>query len=93
MKQTAVKFSKQALKEVKKLPQDIRFSLMQWVTYLETIGVVETRKIKGYHDEPLKGERKGQRSVRLNKAYRAIYTETVKGKIEVMIVEVNKHKY
>ena len=37
------------------------------------MGLRETRKIKGYHDEPLQGDRKGQRSIRLNKAYRAFY--------------------
>ncbi|STX29298.1 Uncharacterised protein [Legionella beliardensis] len=28
---------------------------------------METRKSPGWHDEPLKGERAGQRSIRLNK--------------------------
>ena len=27
----------------------------------------ETSEIKGFHDEPLKGTRKGQRSIRLNR--------------------------
>lgn len=36
-------------------------------------GLYEVRKIPGYHDEPLKGKRTGQRSIRLNRAYRAIY--------------------
>jgi proteic killer suppression protein len=35
--------------------------------------LLEVRKIKGFHDEPLKGNRKRQRSIRLSKAYRAIY--------------------
>jgi hypothetical protein len=37
-------------------------------------------------------ERKGQRSIRLNKAYRAIYVES-DGGIEICIIEVNKHEY
>jgi proteic killer suppression protein len=45
-------------------------------------------------DEPLSGDRKGQRSVRLNRAYRAIYIQNKDGEIElVTIIEVNKHKY
>jgi proteic killer suppression protein len=56
-------------------------------------GLSEVRKIPGYHDEPLKGDRKGQRSIRLNIAYRAIYM-VVKGVINfVEIQEVNKHEY
>ena len=30
-------------------------------------------KANGYKDESLKGKRKGQRSIRLNKSYRLIY--------------------
>ena len=47
-----------------------------------------------YHDEPLKGDRKGQRSVRLNKGYRVIYEETESGNLVLIAVqEVNKHEY
>ena len=53
-----------------------------------------TRLLPGYHDETLKGERKGQRSVRLNKGYRVIYEETETGNIVLISVpEVNKHEY
>jgi proteic killer suppression protein len=48
---------------------------------------------RGYHDEPLKGARAGQRSIRLSRAYRAIYE--VKGGTAkfVSIEEVSKHDY
>jgi proteic killer suppression protein len=42
---------------------------------VEEQGIEEAREIPGYHDEPLRGEREGQRSVRLSRAYRAIYIE------------------
>ena len=45
-----------------------------------------------FHDEPLKGERKGQRSVRMNKAYRIIYV-VIKDRIHIELIEVNKHEY
>jgi len=46
------------------------------------------------HKVILKGERKGQRSIRLNIAYRAIYTIKENGIIEFAYVEeVNKHDY
>jgi proteic killer suppression protein len=52
------------------------------------------RKIPGFHDEPLKGDRKGQRSIRLSKAYRAIYVIGNSGNIEIAeIIEVHKHDY
>jgi proteic killer suppression protein len=57
-------------------------------------GLRETRKSPGFHDEPLRGNRNGQRSVRLNKAYRAIYVEKIDGTVEfIEVVEVNKHEY
>lgn len=38
--------------------------------------------------------RKGQRSIRLSKAYRAIYIIDKSGKMEIVeIIEVNKHDY
>jgi proteic killer suppression protein len=56
------------------------------------VGIWESRKIPGYHDEPLRGDRQGQRSVRLNRAYRVFYIEA-DNKIEILVIEVNKHEY
>lgn len=47
----------------------------------------------GYHDEPLKGRRAGQRSIRLSRAYRAIYEIRVDDVTFVSVEEVNKHDY
>lgn len=89
-----VEFTKLAEKSLNKLPVEIINSLMLWIKYLQAIGLVETRKISGYHDEPLKGDRKGQRSIRLNRSYRAIYIVSKSGDLEIVkIMEVNKHKY
>lgn len=61
---------------------------------VERVGLAEVRKLSGYHDEPLKGTRKGQRSIRLNRAYRAIYIEHKDGKIQIVeVIEVSKHEY
>ncbi len=62
-----------ALKLLRKLPKFIAEKLASWVDSVEHDGLEEVRKVPGFHDEPLKGDRKGQRSIRLNKAYRAIY--------------------
>jgi proteic killer suppression protein len=64
------------------------------VALVEESGIHETRKYKGFHDEPLKGNREGQRSVRLNRTYRAIYVEHKSGEVELIeVIEVNKHDY
>ncbi len=89
-----VKISKQAEKELRKLPRHIVEALMLWVHDVETSGLEIVRKIPGYHDEPLKGDRKGQRSIKLNRSYRAIYVVNSDGTIDfVEVKEVNKHKY
>ena len=59
--------------------------LLAWVGNVEAKGLEEVRKLPGYHDEPLKGQRQGQRSIRLSRAYRAIYV--VRGE-EVTFVHV-----
>jgi proteic killer suppression protein len=52
------------------------------------------RKLPGFHDEPLKGRRKGQRSIRLSRMYRAIYVVKRDGSLEfVSVEEVSKHEY
>jgi proteic killer suppression protein len=88
-----VEISSCAKKEIKKLPKYITVKLLSWIENLEEYGLAETSKIKGYHDEPLKGKRKGQRSIRLSKAYRAIYVIKNNEVEFVLIEEVNKHEY
>ncbi len=89
-----VQLSAKAKKDITKLPIFIVSKLLAWVDDVEIRGVEEVRKIPGYRDEPLKGDRKGQRSIRLNKAYRAIYVIKYDGTLEfIEIKEVNKHEY
>ncbi|MFO7753919.1 MAG: type II toxin-antitoxin system mRNA interferase toxin, RelE/StbE family [Desulfobacteraceae bacterium] len=84
--------NKKARKQLKNLPKHIIANLRAWINEVETVGINETRKVKGYHDEPLKGNRSGQRSVRLSKAYRAFYIER-DDRIVIEVIEVNKHDY
>lgn len=91
---TKVELTKSAYQALKKLPLHIVKKLQTWVVQVEMVGLQETRKLGGFHDEPLKGNRQGQRSIRLNRSYRAIYTEGLRGEIKlVTIIEVNKHDY
>jgi len=86
--------SPKAKDELKKVPSYIARKLGSWMDAVSHDGLFEVRKIKGYHDEPLKGNRIGQRSIRLNIAYRAIYEIKKNGKTELVSVEeVNKNDY
>jgi len=90
---TRVEITKLAAKQLRKVPQHIIDNLMIWVAAVEHDGLEETRKVPGYHDEPLKGDRAGQRSIRLSRAYRAIY-EIKDGTAKfVSVEEVSKHDY
>lgn len=91
---TEVELSRQAKKQLKKVPNHIVRKFVQWSKDVMLQGLEEVRKIPGYHDEPLLGKRKGERSIRLSKAYRAIYILKKDGSVEfVYIEEVNKHEY
>jgi proteic killer suppression protein len=89
-----VKLSRNALKDLKKVPLYIAIKLQAWVDDVGHRGLSNVRKTPGYHDEPLKGSLIGQRSIRLSRAYRAIY-KIDKNKVVrfVEILEVNKHEY
>lgn len=87
-----VQYDTKIEKNLNKLPLHILHKFRLLVDLVNNNGIAETRKIAGFHDEPLQGDHKGQRSIRLNKAYRAIYTED-KQSIIITVIEVNKHDY
>lgn len=89
---TKVSSTKAFEKDLKKVPDFIRKKVMLWIFLVETNGLAQVMKSPGFHDEPLKGERKGQRSVRMNKAYRLIY-RVIEDRIHIELLEVNKHDY
>jgi proteic killer suppression protein len=89
-----VTISKQAEKQLRQLPIHVVLKLQGWIDGIKIQGLREIRKRPGYHDESLKGKRKGERSIRLSKAYRAIYTIEKDGTIQfIEIQEVTKHEY
>jgi len=86
--------SKRRLKELKRSPFYIQEKFRGWVGDVNKIGLMEVRKHPGWHDEPLQGVRRGQRSIRLNKQWRAIYVIREDNSIEfVEIIEVIPHEY
>ena len=83
-----------ARKDLKKLPSHILRKFEFWAKQVTIEGVRKVRKISGFHDEPLRGTRKGQRSIRLSKSYRAIYRVLQNNSIElIQVEEINKHEY
>lgn len=91
---TKVLMSRRAEKDLSKAPRYIADKLIGWIESVRTDGLQIVRRIPGYHDEPLKGKRSEQRSIRLSRSYRAIYETKKDGKIEfVSIEEVTKHDY
>ncbi|MEY3901270.1 MAG: hypothetical protein RL189_576 [Pseudomonadota bacterium] len=89
-----VRISHKAQNDLRSIPKPILVKLRAWIDAVERLGLREVRRVPGYHDEPLRGRRESQRSIRLNKAYRAIYEIRSNGTLEfVSIEEVNKHDY
>lgn len=81
-------------KEILKLPPYIYHKLRKWIFGVEELGLEEMRKISSFHDEPLQGQRFGQRSIRLNRSYRAFYIAKQVGVVRtITVIEVNKHDY
>ena len=90
---TRVRLSKRAQKDLGSVPRHVAIKLGAWSADVAVRGIEEVRKVPGYHDEPLKGTRAGQRSIRLSRAYRAIYIIDNDGAEFVSVEEVNKHDY
>lgn len=99
---TEVRITKKAEKDLRKIPKHLIASLKEWILKVQMLGLEEVRKQPGYHDEPLQGKRDGQRSIRLNRAYRMIYEIVEEKNAEqnstviikfISIEEVNKHEY
>lgn len=89
-----VELSKLAQKQLRRVPVYVARKLFAWVEAVEHDGLEEVRKIPGFHDEALLGDRRGQRSIRLSLAYRAIYEVRRDGGVELARVEeVTKHDY
>jgi toxin HigB-1 len=94
MSEYDVLIEKEAKKGLKNAPRNVQNKFFKWVDLVESIGLPAVCKIPGFHDEPLKGKRKSQRSIRLNRAWRAIYRVESPGKVTLVLVEeISKHEY
>jgi toxin HigB-1 len=83
-----------ARRQLRQAPGHIVDKLMAWIEAVEEDGLEATRRVPGFHDEPLRGNRRGQRSIRLSRQWRAIYEARTEGGIQlVSIEEVTPHVY
>jgi len=89
-----VVLGRNARADLRVAPRHVAAKLLYWLDEVERNGLEETRKQPGFHDEPLKGRRAGQRSIRSSRAYRAIYDIRRDGAVTfVQVEEVSKHDY
>ena len=89
-----VVLAQRARQQLRQAPAHSVSKLMAWIEAVEEDGLESTRRIPGFHDEPLKGKRRGQRSIRLSRQWRAIYELQADDSIQfVSIEEVTPHDY
>lgn len=79
-------------KVCKKLPKDIVKKYELWKDIIFRHGPDKLREFPGFHDEKLKGKRKGQRSSRLSLQYRVIYA-VERNIVTVFVLEITPHNY
>lgn len=79
-------------KVCRKLPATVVKKYELWKAIVFRHGPEKLREFPGFHDEGLKGSRKGQRSSRLSLQHRVIYR--VEGEtVTVFVLEITPHKY
>ena len=82
-----------AEKDLMRTPKALVIKFQKWVDDIEKYGLEEVRKVRGWHDHSLKGDRAGQRAIYLNKKWRAVYA-IEGGEVKfVKVVEVHAHEY
>ncbi len=89
-----VRWERRVEKQLDTLPEYVVGSFFDWVRAVERDGMDAVRKLPGYHDERLKGQLRGARSVRLTLAYRVLYFQTTELGIKIaQVTRVSKHDY
>jgi proteic killer suppression protein len=91
---SGVLIAERARRQLRRAPGHIVSKLMAWIEAVEEDGLEATRRVLGFHDESLKGKRRGQRSIRLSRQWRAIYEIRTNGGAQLVSVEeVTPHVY
>ena len=83
---------KNAIKQLKTIPDDVLKRYEKWKDVVAISGPKGLKQIKGFHDEALHGEWKGYRSSQLNIQYRIIY-KIENEQLYVKVIKVTAHDY
>ena len=83
---------RRVLRQVKGLPQDTLKRYEKWKDIVTISGPEGLRLIKGFNDEPVRGEWKDHRSSRLGKQFRVIY-RIERDQVLVQVVTITAHDY
>ena len=83
---------RRVVRHLPKIPEDILKRYEKWKDIVVMSGPQGLRAIRGFRDEPLKGEWKGHRSSRLGGQYRVIYLIEAQN-IAVKVIDVTAHDY
>lgn len=79
-------------KHLQSMPQEILKRYEKWKDIVVISGPEGLRRIKGFHDEALRGQWKGHRSSRLGLHYRVIYKIEANETL-VQVVSLTAHDY
>ena len=79
-------------RRVRKTPQDVLKRYEKWKDIIEISGPAGLRLIRGFNDEPLRGDWKGHRSSRLGEQFRVIY-RIEKKELFVLVIDLTAHDY
>lgn len=79
-------------KTLGKLPKEVLERYEKWKDIVNLSGPDGLKLIRGFNDEPLKGDWKGWRSSRLNLQYRVIY-RIEREKVFVVVEKITPHDY
>jgi addiction module RelE/StbE family toxin len=79
-------------RQIKVAPSEVLKRYEKWKDIIALSGPNGIRRIKGFHDEALRGEWKKHRSSRLGLQYRVIY-QVVKDRVLIQVVNLTPHDY
>ena len=74
------------------LPVEVLKRYEKWKDIVRLSGGPGLRRIKGFHDEALRGEWGGHRSSRLGGQYRVIYRIEA-DEVQVLVIDITAHDY
>lgn len=80
------------LRSVRRMPKQVLKRYEKWKDIVQLSGPAGLRLIRGFNDEPLRGDWKGHRSSRLGDQYRVKY-RVDNNRLLVMVVDLTAHDY